>query len=265
MHTAGKPGTSVPYSAHPGRDLNVGTGASEEMHDPTDNLFDLGFFRQRRWQARNSPWPMHVAAFIRGAIAGCKVERRHFYQPVREEHTLRQPSMVASPWRRAAAASVLCALALALPACWVIPPKVLTTPDNPVPVAKHFPSALLAEPIQLREGYAHTTQPFTIKGPNERWTVSLGFVAADSALTAQQRLDGGSDTCWTNGPDEGMRLRTCKSKTPGFHLRWELLSEDGAVVAQRERDNLNERGGGTYSADAITRTLSGFSNERPGI
>ncbi|VTU26279.1 hypothetical protein [Variovorax sp. RA8] len=167
-------------------------------------------------------------------------------------------------WLRAAAAGLLWALALALPGCWVIPPKVLTTPNNPVPVAKHFPSALLAEPIQLREGYTHVTQPFTIKAPNERWSTSLGFVAANGALTVQKRLVGGSDMCWTNGPDEAMRPRTCKNKTPGFHLRWELLREDGVVVVQRERDNLAKRGGGTYSANAITRTLSGFSNQRPG-
>ena len=169
-----------------------------------------------------------------------------------------------SHWHRAVAASVLCASIAALPGCWVIPPKVLTTPDNPVPVAKHFPSALLAEPIQLRKAYNHTTQHFEIKEFDERWAVSLGFVAADSALTVQQRLDGGSDTCWTNGPNEGMRLRTCKNRTPGFHLQWELLRDDGTVVAQHERDNLVEGGGGTYSANAITRTLSGFSNQRPG-
>jgi hypothetical protein len=165
------------------------------------------------------------------------------------EHFVSQPSVTVfadyTRWLRAAAAGVLWAPALALPGCWAIPPKVLTIPNNPVSVAKHFPSALLAEPIQLRKGFAHTTQPFTIKGPNERWSASLGFVAADGALTVHQRLDGGSDTCWTNGPDEGMRLRTCTNTTPGFHLRWELLRDDGAVVAQRERDNLVERGGGT--------------------
>lgn len=180
-----------------------------------------------------------------------------------------RPSMRASHirrarWLSAAAATTLCALALGLPGCWIIPPKVLTTPDNSVPVAKHFPSALLAEPIQLRKGYTHTTQEFGIKEANERWTVSLGFVAADNALTVQQRLDGGSDTCWTNGPNEGMRLRTCSNTTPGFHVRWELLRDDGNVVAQHERDNLVERGGGTYSANAVTRTLSGFSNQPPG-
>ncbi|WP_345536526.1 hypothetical protein [Variovorax defluvii] len=176
-----------------------------------------------------------------------------------------QPIIVLSHWLRATAALALCASILALPGCWVIPPKVLTTPGNPVPVAKHFPSALLAEPIELRKEYRHTTQPFEIKGPGERWTVSLGFVAADSSLTVQQRRDGGSDTCWTNGPDEGMRPRTCRNATPGFHLRWELLRDDGSIAAQHERDNLAQRGGGTYSGSAITRTLSGFSNQRRGI
>ena len=169
-----------------------------------------------------------------------------------------------SPWLRAAAAAMLCALALALPGCWVIPPKVLTTPDNPVPVAEYFPAALLAEPIQLRKGYTHTTQPFTIKGPKERWAVAIGFVRSDEALTPSQKASGGSDICWTNGPDEGMHSKSCKSTTPGFYLRWELLREDGYIVSRQTRDNLVERGGGTYGANAITRTLSGFSDQPPG-
>lgn len=167
-------------------------------------------------------------------------------------------------WLRVAAASVLCAIVLALPGCWVIPPKVLTTANNPVPVAEHFPAALVAEPIQLRKGYTHTTQLFTIKGPKERWTVAIGFVRSDEALAPSQKADGGSDRCWTEGPYEGMRPKVCRNSTPGFHLQWELLRADGSVASRYTRDNLVEDGGGTYGANAITRTLSGFRDQPPG-
>jgi hypothetical protein len=174
---------------------------------------------------------------------------------------MRQPSIAVTPWLRAAAASVLYALALALPGCWVIPPKVLTTPDNPVPVAKHFPSALLAEPIRLREGYAHTTQLFTIKGPKERWTVAIGFVRSDQNLPLDKKLSGASDTCWI---DTLRPPKFCQIKSPGFNLKWELLREDGAIAARHALDSLIEESGGTYSGAAITRTLSGFRDQSSG-
>lgn len=165
-------------------------------------------------------------------------------------------------WLRAATASVLCSLALTFSGCWVIPPKVLTTPDNPVPVAKHFPTALLAEPLQLRAGYIHETQPFAIKGPEERWSVALGFVRTDAGLTTQQRLDGQSNTCWTDSP--GDTMKSCKQPTPGFHVRWELLRSNGSVAASAERDSLVGRGGGTSAANALTSTLSGFTRQSAG-
>ena len=53
---------------------------------------------------------------------------------VRSSTPLMRWSGKRSHWHRAVAASVLCAPIAALPGCWVIPPKVLTTPGNPVPV-----------------------------------------------------------------------------------------------------------------------------------
>ena len=143
-------------------------------------------------------------------------------------------------------------------------PDVLTTPGNPVPVGEVFPSALLAEPIQLRAGYTHTTQPFRIKDSKERWAVALGFVRTDEALTPSQRLAGDSNTCWTDNPDKSIRLKTCKSSSPGFHLRWDLLKEDGTVASHYEFDSLNANSGGTYAANAITSNFSGFSNQKVG-
>lgn len=154
--------------------------------------------------------------------------------------------------------------AIVLGGCWAIPRNVLTTPGNPVSVGEVFPSALLAEPIQLRAGYTHTTQPFRIKDSRERWAVALGFVRTDEDLTPSQRLAGDSNTCWTDNPDKSIRLKTCKSKSPGFHLRWDLLKEDGTVASQYEFDSLTANSGGTYAANAITSNFSGFSNQKMG-
>ncbi|WP_431127427.1 hypothetical protein [Variovorax paradoxus] len=148
--------------------------------------------------------------------------------------------------------------------CGIVPPTVLTTPGNPVPVAKHFTSALLAEPIELRAGFSHVTQPFLIKGPQERWAVALGFVRNDELLTTQQRLAGASNTCWTDNPSKPIRLKTCESITPGFSVKWELLRENSTVAMQYAFDNLRADNGGTYAANAITSTLSGFSNQQSG-
>jgi hypothetical protein len=167
-------------------------------------------------------------------------------------------------WRVVAAALVVGVSAIALSGCWAIPPNVLTTQGNPVPVAKIFPSALLAEPIQLRAGHTHTTQLFRIKDPRERWAVAMGFVRTDEALTSAQRLGEDSNTCWTDNPQKSIRLRTCKVNSPGLHLRWELLREDGSIASQYEFDTLDANSGGTYAANAITSAFSGFSNQKMG-
>ena len=168
-------------------------------------------------------------------------------------------------WLRAVAAAVLWAAALALPGCWVIPPKVLTTPDNPVPVAKHFPSALLAEPIQLRKGYTHTTQPFAIKGSNERWAVAIGFVRSDMDRPIEKKVNEDYDVCWIRSPGDGIGSTSCNQNIgPGFDVSWELLHEDGSIAAQFRLDSSRKDSGGTFSVNAITRTLSGFRDKPAG-
>ena len=142
---------------------------------------------------------------------------------------------------------------------------VLTTPGNPVPVARYFPNALLAEPLLLRAGNTHVTQPFAVSGSQERWTVALGFVRSDQALSAEERISGKTDICWTDSSiDPAPRPRTCTNNAPGFKLRWELLRDDGATVAEFTFDSLVRREGGTYAENAITRTLSGFTNQKAG-
>lgn len=148
----------------------------------------------------------------------------------------------------------------------VFAPNVLTTPGNPVPVAKVFSSALLAEPIQLRAAYIHTTQPFQIRSSAERWTVALGFVRSDVGRPAEEKIDESYDVCWVRGPGKGLGYTSCsKVLSPGYKLRWELLNEDGNVVVHFLFDSALQDSAGTYATDAITRTLSGFSDQRIGL
>lgn len=182
---------------------------------------------------------------------------------------MRQPDTIRTAGHQRLPAWILRLVTLGLAAALVAgcgtPPQVLTTPGNPVDVGELFPAALLAEPVQLRAGYVHTTQPFQIKGPKERWAVSLGFVRTDGSLTPEQRLTGASNRCWTDSPKSPIHLKTCKVNSPGFHVRWELLREDGTIVKQHTFDTLVANTGGTSGGDAITSTLSGFSDQLPGV
>ncbi|SEK36714.1 hypothetical protein SAMN05518845_10192 [Variovorax sp. YR750] len=166
-------------------------------------------------------------------------------------------------WSRVVAAFAVSVLAGVVGGC-ALSPGVLTTSDRSMQVGAVFPSALMVEPVQLRAGNIHTTQLFQIKDIRERWIVALGFLRTDQKLTPQQRMGGKSNTCWTDSPDKPIRLKTCEKVSPGFYLRWELLQEDGIVVAQYSFDSLTASSGGTYTADAITSTLSGFSSQEPG-
>ena len=144
---------------------------------------------------------------------------------------------------------------------------VLTTPDNPVPVADQFPNALLAEPIRLRAGYVHLTQPFEIKGPEQTWSVEIGFVRDDQDLTLEQKKEAGSIFCWTDSPVNHAVGRTywhCRAPNPGLNLRWELISSDGTSAGAFSYNALVQPSGGTTANDAITVTLSGFRNQPAG-
>ncbi|KWT97093.1 hypothetical protein APY03_1778 [Variovorax sp. WDL1] len=44
-------------------------------------------------------------------------------------------------------------------------------------------------------------------------------------------------------------------------MSWELLQEDGSVVDQFGLDSLHKDSGGTFSTNAITRTLAGFRDQ----
>lgn len=142
--------------------------------------------------------------------------------------------------------------------CASIPPNLPTVRGNPVSVVDAFPSALLAEPLQLRAGYVHTTRPFQITRPNERWAVSLGFIRNDQSVPLDEKLRGASNTCWI---DTVRPPKFCRVVSPGFKVQWELMKEDGRIVARHALDSAYQESGGTYSAVAITRTLPGFSDQ----
>lgn len=162
--------------------------------------------------------------------------------------------------RAIAAALAISVSAVALGGCWAIPHEVLTASGNAVPMSKIFPSSLLAEPIQLRAGYAHTTKSFRVEA-NERWTVSLGFVRNDQFVSLEEKIGGASNTCWI---DTVRPAKFCRVISSGFKVQWELVNEKDEVAKKYEIDSLREESGGTYSANAITRGMSGFKDQPPG-
>ena len=138
---------------------------------------------------------------------------------------------------------------------------VLTTPGNPVPVADLFPNALLAEPIQLRAGFTHLTQPFEIKGPEQTWNVEVGFVRNDQA-----NPDGYIFCLTTSRLDNSARKYSrCKNDERGLNLHWELLRSDGTVVGSYSFDALTQQIDGSVSSrNSRSITLSGFRNQAAG-
>jgi len=118
-----------------------------------------------------------------------------------------------------------------------------------------FPAALVAEPIQMRAGYEHITQPFEITGPEQRWNVSLGFARRDEITPVKVFF------CWVDSRKGSLRyLSHCTDDEPGIYARWELLNSDGKAVPgyAYTYDALIQNAGGTYGK-AVTRDMSGFT------
>ena len=123
-----------------------------------------------------------------------------------------------------------------------------------------FPAALVAEPIQMRAGYEHTTQPFEITSPKQAWDVSIGFARRDAVTPIKQFR------CWIESrkDDFSRRYHHCIDDEPGINLRWELIDSQGKTLVRYSYDALKQEAGGTYASDAITKTLSGFANFQQG-
>lgn len=119
-----------------------------------------------------------------------------------------------------------------------------------------FPAALVAEPIQMRAGYEHTTQPFEITSPKQAWDVSIGFARRDAVTPVKQFF------CWIEprGEVSFRRFNNCTNNEPGISLRWELIDSQGKTLVRYSYDALKQDTGGTYAGNAVTKTLSGFAN-----
>ena len=91
----------------------------------------------------------------------------------------------------------------------------------------------------------------------QAWLVAI----TDTRATASGLLS------WLSGPLKDFWIDTvrppkfCRVVSPGFKVQWELMKEDGRIVARHALDSAYQESGGTYSAVAITRTLSGFSDQ----
>ena len=154
-------------------------------------------------------------------------------------------------------AAALVGMGSLLTSCGTTGP-VLTTPDNPVPVADLFPMALLAEPIKMRAGYTHTTQPFQIPSPDPVWEVSVGFVRHDDKIPFKRFA------CLVDSRKSQLRdIRNCTDDEPGIHMKWELIRSDGTVVAGFAYDALKEKTNGQWS-DAVRVGLGAFTNQAAG-
>ena len=139
---------------------------------------------------------------------------------------------------------------------------VLTTPGNPVPVADLFPTALLAEPIKMREGYTHLTQPFQVVGPNPVWEVSVGFVRRDDKIPFKRFL------CLVDSRKSASRSsplleKRCPDDEPGIHMKWELIRSDGTVIPGFTYDALKEKTNSQWS-DSVRLGLGAFTNQAAG-
>lgn len=154
------------------------------------------------------------------------------------------------PWMRRYAMHF--ALVLALLTGCAVPPKTNTAPDL-------FPNAMIAEPIQMRQGYTHITQPFEITSKDQAWEVSLGFVRREEVLP-YSRL-----RCLVRSRLSQDRYTTvdgkkCVDDEPGIHARWELLNARGDILRSREFDNLIQSGPSQWSKASITIALGGYSD-----
>jgi hypothetical protein len=172
-----------------------------------------------------------------------------------------QTNAFADSERRSASAGQYCPyamalyLALSIAGCGSAPPKTNLAHDL-------YPTALLAEPIKLRAGYEHVTQPFEVEGPEQSWSIELGLERHDDPNQA----NGTSATtreffCNATSRKDMLRdVRKCSDTEPGIHLRWELFTIDGKIVRSATYDALLEKAGHTSTIYAVTVGLKGFTS-----
>jgi hypothetical protein len=122
-----------------------------------------------------------------------------------------------------------------------------------------FPNALIAEPIKLRTGYVHTTQPFDVTNPAQVWEVNLGFVRKDDALAVN------SFFCLVDSRKSMLRAhRKCNDGEPALHVKWELLRDDQFSAGGFEYDAKSTDTNSQSSRADYLLGLGAFSKQAPG-
>ena len=133
----------------------------------------------------------------------------------------------------------------------------LTTPDNTLDVSRYFPASLLAEPIKLRAGFTHTTQPFEVTDPGAVWEVTVGFVRRDEKLPVMRFMC----SVTSKRDKSAQNYNQCMGDEPSIHMRWELMRMDGTVAASDTYDALERDATGQSRLAAYLVGLGGFTNQ----
>jgi hypothetical protein len=129
-----------------------------------------------------------------------------------------------------------------------------------------YPSALLAEPIKMRAGFTHTTQPFEISGPDQFWEVSAGFARRDESLPFA-RLDClvGSTNHRKSVNANTLIKHKCAEDDPVLHMKWELISSNSDIQPGFVFDLSKLDASSQWSKASTTIGLGAFTNQSKGV
>jgi hypothetical protein len=121
-----------------------------------------------------------------------------------------------------------------------------------------YPAALLAEPIKMRAGFTHTTQPFEISGPEQVWEVSVGFTRRDEKIEVNRFF------CLVDSRKSELRkYRKCSDTEPTVHIQWVLLLPDGTEAGRYVYDALKQDAN-SQSSTAYQIGLGAFTSQPAG-
>jgi hypothetical protein len=122
-----------------------------------------------------------------------------------------------------------------------------------------FANAMIAEPIKMRAGYTHITQPFEIRDPSQVWEVNLGFLRKDDLLPVNNFF------CLVDSRKSQLRsYRKCDDNEPAIHVKWELLRTDQTSAGGFEYDAKSKAANGQSSMSGYLLGLGAFSKQELG-
>jgi hypothetical protein len=115
-----------------------------------------------------------------------------------------------------------------------------------------YPAALLAEPIKMRAGFIHTSQAFTVTGPEQVWEVNIGFMRRDDKINVKRFF------CLVDSRKSPLReFNNCSNDEPSIHVKWVLVRLDGTEVGGFVYDALHQKANGQSSKKALQIGLAG--------